>query len=135
MTKIVLLYGPPAVGKLTVGEELVSLTGLPLLHNHLLTDLAASLFGRGSPSCSRLTRHFRHLMLEEVLRASMPGLIVTLVYAKDREGYIAELCQFIEDYGGMACLVHLYCDQTTLEARVTNESRKRYDKLVTVSKL
>jgi tRNA uridine 5-carbamoylmethylation protein Kti12 len=31
--KLIFLYGPPAVGKLTVAQELVTLTGYKLFHN------------------------------------------------------------------------------------------------------
>jgi len=37
--RLVYLYGPPGVGKLTVARELVALTGLKLLHNHLTVNL------------------------------------------------------------------------------------------------
>ncbi len=35
---LVYLYGPPAVGKLTVATELQRLTGFRLFHNHLTVD-------------------------------------------------------------------------------------------------
>ena len=37
--KLVILYGPPGVGKLTVGRELAARTGFKLFHNHLTVDL------------------------------------------------------------------------------------------------
>ena len=36
--KLVVLHGPPAVGKLTVARELARLTGWRLFHNHLVVD-------------------------------------------------------------------------------------------------
>ncbi len=33
--QLVFLYGPPGVGKLTVGNALSALTGYKLFHNHL----------------------------------------------------------------------------------------------------
>lgn len=52
--KLVILYGPPAVGKLTVGAELAELTGFKLFHNHLTTDMVMSLFPHGSETYTRL---------------------------------------------------------------------------------
>lgn len=37
--KFIMLYGPPASGKLTIAKELQSLSGYNLFHNHLLVDL------------------------------------------------------------------------------------------------
>lgn len=45
---VAFLYGPPAVGKLTVATELGALTGLPVFHNHLAVDAARCLFPFGS---------------------------------------------------------------------------------------
>lgn len=43
--KLVLLHGPPAVGKLTVAKELSKLTGIPLFHNHLTRDMVEGIYG------------------------------------------------------------------------------------------
>ena len=44
--ELIVLHGPPAVGKLTVGREASALTGFPLFHNHLVVDTVTA----GSPS-------------------------------------------------------------------------------------
>jgi shikimate kinase len=36
--KFVLIFGPQAVGKMTVGQELAKITGLKLFHNHIIKD-------------------------------------------------------------------------------------------------
>lgn len=46
--KVVLLYGPPAAGKLTVAEELEKLTGFKLFHNHLTVNPVHALSEFGS---------------------------------------------------------------------------------------
>jgi len=38
MKTLVFIVGPPAVGKMTVGRELSSLTGFPFFHNHLTIE-------------------------------------------------------------------------------------------------
>ncbi len=35
--KFVHIFGPQAVGKMTVGQELVKITDLKLFHNHMLS--------------------------------------------------------------------------------------------------
>lgn len=40
--KLVVIFGPLAVGKMTVGQELAKRTGLRLFHNHMTIDLVAN---------------------------------------------------------------------------------------------
>ena len=41
---LVIIFGPPAVGKMTVGSELAKLTGLKLFHNHMTIEPLLELF-------------------------------------------------------------------------------------------
>ena len=56
---LVVLFGPPAVGKMTVGHELCRLTGYRLFHNHLTIEPFLGIFEFGSPSFARLSSEFR----------------------------------------------------------------------------
>ena len=47
--KLVVIFGPPAVGKMTVGFELAKLTGLKLFHNHLTIELVLNFFDFSTP--------------------------------------------------------------------------------------
>lgn len=73
---LVILYGPPAVGKLTVGIELAKLTGYKLFHNHLTTDTVRSLFPRGTVG-DELIQRFRLELLETAAQAKLPGVVHT----------------------------------------------------------
>jgi len=42
--KFVLIFGPQAVGKMTVGQELANITELKLFHNHMTIELLEPLF-------------------------------------------------------------------------------------------
>ena len=46
--RLVFVYGPPGVGKLTVARELAGRTGFKLLPNHLTANLASALYPHGS---------------------------------------------------------------------------------------
>ena len=47
--KLVLIFGPQAVGKMTVGQELAKITWLKLFHNHMTIDLVSNFFSYNSP--------------------------------------------------------------------------------------
>lgn len=55
----VLVFGPPAVGKMTVGHELTKITGFKLFHNHMTVDPVLDIFPFGSPPFCRLVSEFR----------------------------------------------------------------------------
>ena len=48
--KLVIIYGPPATGKLTVANELAKITKFKIFHNHLTVDLLNSLLEFGTDS-------------------------------------------------------------------------------------
>lgn len=47
MQTVVLIFGPAAAGKATVGQALSQLTGFPLLHNHDVAEPVAKITGWG----------------------------------------------------------------------------------------
>lgn len=62
---LVIIFGPPAVGKMAVGLELERLTGFRLFHNHMTVDPVIRLFPLDSPAYSRLVGEFRQRVFEE----------------------------------------------------------------------
>ena len=44
MPKFVLIIGPQAVGKMTVGQELSKLIGYKLMHNHMTIEVVRQIF-------------------------------------------------------------------------------------------
>jgi len=82
---LVIIFGPPAVGKMTVGIELERRTGFRLFHNHMSVDPVMRLFSFESPSYSRLVSEFRRRVFEEFSASEERGLIFTFVWALDDE--------------------------------------------------
>ncbi len=61
--KFVLIFGPQAVGKMTVGQELTKITELKLLHNHMTIELLEPFFGF-EPEMWKLSMTFHNLLIE-----------------------------------------------------------------------
>lgn len=128
--RLVFLYGPPAVGKLTVAQELAALTGYKLFHNHLTVDLVAAVFPFNSPAFWPLVRRFRHDMLTAASRDGV-DLIFTYVYAHpDDQRNVRALIKPILVNGGAVHFVQLTCAREVLLGRVASEPRRPYRKLV-----
>lgn len=51
---LVVLWGPAAVGKLTVAREVSAVVGYPVFHNHLVVDLLTTVFPFGTEPFVRL---------------------------------------------------------------------------------
>ncbi len=123
---LVVLVGPPAVGKMTVGTELERRTGLKLFHNHHSIDLALRFFPFGSPPFQRLVGEFRRRIMEEVAESDLPGLIFTYVWAFDlrsEDAGVEALAAIFTSRGGRVVYVEL---QATQEERLRrNETEFR----------
>ena len=124
--KLVVIFGPPAVGKMTVGYELAKLTGLKLFHNHMTIDLVLNFFEFGEEPFFRLVSDFRRRVFEEVAASDLPGLIFTFVWALDEESdrkFIDDSCEIFRRKGAEVFFVELEADQ--FERLKRNESEFR----------
>jgi AAA domain len=123
---LLLVVGPPAVGKMTVGQEIAQRTGLKLFHNHHTIDLALRFFAYGTPAFHRLVGEFRRRIFEEVAASDLPGLIFTYVWAFDDPSDAAAVDEYAAPFrsrGGRVLFVEL---EATQEERLRrNESEFR----------
>lgn len=111
--KLVIIFGPHAVGKMTVGQELAKNTGLKLFHNHMTIDLVANFFDFGTEQGRRLVGLFRQEIFEEVSKSSLYGLIFTFMWAFDQQSdwdYIKKVCDLFESRGSEIYFVELEAD-------------------------
>jgi hypothetical protein len=78
---LLFVVGPPAVGKMSVGQAITERTGLRLFHNHIAIELALRYFDSGTPAFHRIDGQIRRLVIEEVAASDLPGLVFTYVWA------------------------------------------------------
>jgi len=115
---LVLICGPPAVGKMTVGAALSRLTDFPLFHNHLSIEAILPVFDFGTPEFNRLVGGLRRRVFEEVAQSTKPGLIFTMVwgFGLDSElSFVESMIDIFRSRGDRTVFVELAAD---LEARL-----------------
>ncbi len=128
--QMIILYGPPGVGKLTVARELATRTGYRVLHNHLTVDLVTSLFPFGSPEMWRLVKNFRLDMLAAAAESDLEGVIFTFVYGLGHDDeMMARFIETVESRDGRVTLVLLTADREIVLDRTEHESRAAFGKL------
>lgn len=118
MAKLVLIAGPQAVGKMTVGQELTKITNLKLLHNHMTIELLLPIFDHSSREFKALDKLFRMQIFEKVAKSDLEGVIFTCCWAFNLEEeweYVEEIFDIFRKNNGEIYIVEL---ETTLEERL-----------------
>ena len=124
--KLVVLIGSGAVGKMTVGQQLMKQTGLRLFHNHMTIEPVLEIFGSFNGAASN---RIRQVVFEEFLKTDLPGMIFTYMWAFDHPEdwiYIRWLTELFESHGAEVCYVELTADQTVRLQRNRTENRLRH---------
>ena len=124
--KLVIIFGPQSVGKMTVGQELAKVTGLKLFHNHMTIDLVSNFFAYGTEQGKRLVSLFRKEIFEEVAKSQLVGMIFTYVWAFDEEAdrlYIEDLVNIFRSRGSEIYFVELEAPMDIRLLRNTSPNR------------
>jgi hypothetical protein len=116
---LLFVFGPPAVGKMTVGRAIAEASGFRLFHNHHVIEPLLDVFAFESPHFQTLLAEFRQRVLEEAAAADV-DLVFTLVWALDLPDDAAavrrHLAPFV-DAGRRVAIVELYAGLETRLAR------------------
>ena len=130
----VFVFGPPAVGKMTVGRALAARTGYKLLHNHMTVEPVLEIFEFGSPPFGRLVSEFRRRVVEEALAADLDGLVFTMVWGLELDedrALVSSYVDLVHAAGGRVSFVELYADlgerleRNRTELRLAEKRSKR----------
>ncbi len=128
---LIVLTGSGAVGKMTVGQELMKITDFRLFHNHMMIEPVIEIFGNfNGAAIARL----REVVFEEFMKTEYQGLIFTFMWAFDRQSdwdYIKSVTDRFEATGGTVYYVELVADRAVrlernkTENRLKNKASKR----------
>ena len=136
--KLIVIYGPPAVGKLTTAERLGVITGYRVFHSHLAIDLVNSITPDGAGKAySDLLFRVIYETIEFVWKDKQAGLVMTIAYtgSEKQRALLMRLKGLVESDGGDICFVKLFASMDELKRRVVSPSRDYYGKLMSADEL
>lgn len=121
--KLVLLFGNAAVGKMTVGQELMKITDLRLFHNHMTIEPVLEIFGG---FYQEAIKRLREVIFEEFAKSDLYGMIFTYMWAFDQQSdwdYVERVKEIFAPYGTEFYYVELVASQQARLERNASENR------------
>ncbi len=123
---LVIIIGPHAVGKMTVGQELEKITGLKLFHNHMSIELARKLFDFSNPEYKILNQTIRKTVFNLFAKGNFKGLIFTFMCEFDVQSefdYLNDVINLFKNNGAKCHVVELCADFDVRIERNKSENR------------
>lgn len=131
--KLVILIGDAAVGKMTVGQELMKITELRLFHNHMTIEPVLEIFGEFN---QRAISGMREVVFKEFAKTDNYGLIFTYMWAFDQQSdwdYIDHICDIFRSehkdlevyYIELVASQQIRLERNITENRLTYKASKR----------
>ena len=124
--KLVFLIGDAAVGKMTVGQELMKITELRLFHNHMTIEPVLEIFGKWNWNA---IRELRDVVFRNFAVSDNYGMIYTMMWAfdepEDRE-YLEHVKSIFAPYGTDFYYVELIAPQEIRLQRNVTENRLKH---------
>lgn len=123
---LIMLIGPPAVGKMTIGQALEKRLGYKLFHNHVTIEMVAPYFSYGTPEGKHLVHTLRRAFFDAFAADQKGNYIFTYVWAFGAPGeqaYIEGLANRFAEQGHDIFWVELEADLETRLTRNRTENR------------
>ncbi len=122
---LILIVGSGAVGKMTVGQELMKITDFRLFHNHMMIEPVIEIFGKFEGA---VVNKLRDDIFDAFLKTEYSGMIFTYMWAFDLQSdwdYVKALTDKFEATGGTVYCVELVADRAVRIERNKTENRLR----------
>lgn len=120
------LIGDAAVGKMTVGQELMKRTGLRLFHNHMMIEPVIEIFGAFN---GHVTQQLREVIFREFVKSENDGMIFTCMWAFDMPSdwdYVNHVAGIFREQGAEVYYAELIAPQEVRLQRNETENRLRH---------
>ena len=114
--KLVLIVGSGAVGKMTVGQELMKITDLRLFHNHMMIEPVIDIFGyfKGDTILK-----LREIIFDDFTKSDCYGMIHTLMWAFDMESDWEYVENLVSKFDEVYCIELIASQEVRLERNKT----------------
>ncbi len=128
---LIIIIGAGAVGKMTVGQELMKITDFRLFHNHMMIEPVIDIFGYFNGA---MVEKLRNDIFDAFIESENKGMIFTYMWAFDMQSdwdYIERVSEKFTRSGGTVYYVELVADQKVrlernkTENRLANKASKR----------
>lgn len=129
--KLILLYGPPAVGKLTIAKEISKETGISVFHNHMMLNPLSEIFGLNNPTRAKLEYEFRLRIVEEAIAADKDLIMTGVIVMRNYRAFYEKVLELVEKSKGKVYMVQLTATESILKKRVIGKDRKEKGKIHT----
>lgn len=125
--KLVLIIGAGAVGKMTVGQELMKITNLRLFHNHMMIEPVIDIFGYFKADT---ILKLREIIFDDFVKSESEGMIHTLMWAFDMESdreYVNNLAYKFDEVYCVELIAsqEVRINRNKTENRLANKASKR----------
>ena len=125
--KLVLIVGAGAVGKMTVGQELMKITNLRLFHNHMMIEPVIEIFGRFKGDT---ILKLREVIFDDFVNDDNEGMIHTLMWAFDMKSDWEYVENLVSKFDEVYCVELIASQEVRLERnktenRLINKASKR----------
>lgn len=125
--KLVLIVGAGAVGKMTVGQELMKITDLKLFHNHMMIEPVIDIFGyfKGDTILK-----LREIIFDDFVKSDCYGMIHTFMWAFDMKSDWEYAENLAKKFDEVYCVELIASQEVRLkrnktENRLINKASKR----------
>ena len=115
---LIIICGPPASGKMTIGQALMKRTDYKLFHNHMSLELVNQFFDWGTQAFRALDKTIRFSIFREVAKSDLTGLIFTMVWAFDDDRDLAYIQEIIEIFKVRQTRLFIFELECSLEERL-----------------
>jgi len=124
--KLVFILGDAAVGKMTVGQELMKITDLRLFHNHMTIEPVLEIFGSFD---GKTISEIREVIFKNFAASNNYGMIFTMMMAFDMQSdwdYLEHVKAIFAPYGTEFYYVELIAPQEIRLKRNETENRLKH---------
>ena len=124
--KLVFIIGDSAVGKMTIGQELMRITDLRLFHNHMTIEPVIEIFGKFD---GKTITRLRQVIFEEFAASDCYGMIFTYMWAFDMQSdwdAIEYIKSIFRPYGTAFYYVELVASLDVRMERNSTENRLKH---------